>query len=105
MNSNNTSSQSSQNEGKSNKACSGNSTDFNRLFTRQQNWEINMQNKGLKERIDATKNKSKCSKPVCANKPKKSSMTVNQEKRNREIEIENERIALRIKNVKSTIKR
>lgn len=78
-------------------------SDYNRAFTKQRNWEISMQNKIIKDRINATMTKTRCSDSP--RQPIKSNMAINRAEKNREIGLENQRLALRIKNVKSTIKK
>lgn len=76
----------------------------NRLFTREQNREIAIENETLKKRIDAVMTKSRCPKAIFIQKSvTKSSAAINREKKNREIDKINQKIAERIKNAKSTI--
>lgn len=99
----NSKTQSSLNQPKMNNAHNNNHTDYNRLFSKQQNWEIKMGNKNIKNKIDSVMQKSRIPEPSVTRPTRKSSMAINQEKKRREIRLENQRLALRIKNAKSTI--
>jgi len=82
-----------------------NSEKDNCLFTKEQNWEIKMNNHLIQKKIKAAMTKP--SRPVSPFiKPAgKSSAAINQALKAREILNENKKMSLRIKNVKSTINR
>jgi len=74
----------------------------NRLFTKQQNWEINRNNQVVQKKIDAAMKPRRPISPFI--KPAgKSSAANNQTLKAKEILKANQKMAIRIKNVKSTI--
>lgn len=80
-----------------------NGTQANRLFTKQQNWEIKMKNQLVKKKIDAAMNKSRRPVSTFIRPVGTSSTAINQALKAREIFNANQKMAIRIKNVKSTI--
>lgn len=78
-----------------------NKSNYNRSFSKQRNWDIQMENKLFAKKIEAVK--SRCPEPLNISYIKKSSAANNQAMKAKEIKRENEKINLRIKNVKSTI--
>lgn len=82
----------------------GNALNVNLSLTKQRNREINMSNEKFKKKIDAVMTKSRCPESPFIRPVGKSSVAINQTRRTREIMRENEKMAIRIKNAKSTIK-
>jgi hypothetical protein len=80
-----------------------NSTQVNRLFTKQQNWEINMNNKIVKKKIDAAMTKPRRPRSSFKTPTGKSSTAINQARQAKDILNANQKMAARLKNVKSTI--
>lgn len=78
-----------------------NKSNYNRSFSSQRNWQIQMENKLFAKKIEAVK--SRCPESLNISSTKKSSAANNQARKAKEIKKENEKINLRIKNVKSTI--
>jgi len=75
----------------------------NRLFTKQQNWEINRNNQVVLKRIDAAMTKPRRPISPFVIPAGKSSAARNQKLKDKEILKANQKLAVRIKNVKSTI--
>lgn len=86
-----------------NKTAYSNSLNVNLSLTKQRNREINMNNEKFKKKIDAVMTKPRCPESPFIRLAGKSSGAINQTKKIREIMRENEKMAIRIKNVKSTI--
>lgn len=80
-----------------------NNRHVNRSFTTQQNWEINIKNRIVKNKIDTIMTKSRQPAVPFIKSPGKSSVAINQARKNKEILKNNQLMANRIKNVKSTI--
>jgi hypothetical protein len=78
-----------------------NKSNYNRSFSSQRNLEIQMENKLFAKKIEAVKNR--CPESLNISSTRKSSAANNQAKKAKEIIKENEKMILRIKNVKSTI--
>ena len=79
------------------------SAQANRMFTKQQNWEINMNNQMVKKKIDEAMTKPRRPVSPFIKPARKSSTTINQSLKAKEILNANQKMAIRIKNVKSTI--
>jgi len=77
----------------------------NRLFTKQQNREINMKNQLVQKKIDAAMTKPRRPVSQFIKPAGKSSAAINKASKAKEILNENQKMSLRLKNVKSTIKR
>jgi len=80
-----------------------NSSKDNRSFTKQQNWEINRNNQVVQKKIDAAMTKPRRSISPFIKPAGKSSAANNQTLKAKEILKANQKMAIRIKNVKSTI--
>lgn len=80
-----------------------NSAKDNRLFTKQQNREINMNNQIVQKKIYAAMTKTRRPVSPFIKPAGKSSAAINQTSKAKEILKANEKMAIRIKNVKSTI--
>lgn len=80
-----------------------NSAQANRSFTKQQNWEIYMNNKIVKKKIDATMTKPRYPGTPFKIPAGKSSSAINQSMRAKDIQNANQKLAIRLQNVKSTI--
>jgi len=80
-----------------------NSAQDNRLFTKQQNREISMNNQIVQKKIDAAMTKPRRSVSPFKKPTGKSSAAINQASKAKEILNANQKMAIRIKNVKSTI--
>jgi len=81
-----------------------NSAQINRLFTKQQNWEINMTNRLVQKKIDAAMKKPRRPESPLIVKPTgKSSSAINRALKTKEILNANQKMSIRIKNTKSTI--
>lgn len=78
-----------------------NSAKDNRSFTKQQNREINLNNQIVQKKIDAAMTKPR--RPVSPFRKGKSSAAINAALKAKEILNANQKMAIRIKNVKSTI--
>jgi len=82
-----------------------NSEQDNRLFTKEQNREISMNNQIIHKKIDAAMTKPRRPISPFIKPTGKSSAAINQALKAKEILNENKKMALRLKNVKSTINR
>lgn len=80
-----------------------NSAKNNRLFTKQQNWEINRNNQVVQKKIDAAMTKTRRPTSPFIKPTGKSNAATNQTLKAKEILKANQKMAIRIKNVKSTI--